>query len=53
MADYDVLPASAGMIRTGCTGAMRTTCAPRIRGDDPIAQCGHSATLQCSPHPRG
>ena len=48
-----VLPASAGMIHAGTATEGESSCAPRIRGDDPGQSVILKPELVCSPHPRG
>ena len=48
-----VLPAYAGMIPDGTTCVKTCTCAPRIRGDDPVLSAVICKGDVCSPHTRG
>ncbi len=48
-----VLPARAGMVPHWCGAWSVAPCAPRTRGDGPIAAQSKSAGYRCSPHARG
>ena len=48
-----MLPAYAGMILDSITLRSNASCAPRIRGDDPMAIVDMSDNAKCSPHTRG
>ena len=51
--DFEVLPASAGMILPWSEPLMAMPCAPHIRGDDPFSGYLTDGRKMCSPHPRG
>ena len=48
-----MLPAYAGMIRTGVSAAATSGGAPRVCGDDPAAASASIAFCVCSPRMRG
>ena len=48
-----VFPAPAGMNRERCAISSRGSRVPRARGDEPQVSGTISATIRCSPRPRG
>ena len=48
-----MLPAYAGMIRSGWSSPASCTCAPRVCGDDPVAWPDIPEHSACSPRMRG